>query len=108
MSTTESATRSTVSRADNPFGVAPVVAAPGASAAALAAREAQDILVQMMCARNNPRDAIRAVDRVINAFSRPTLCEDATYEYGRGGTSVSGLSIRAAEVLAQNWGNIRT
>lgn len=107
MSTTESATRGSVSRADNPFGVAPIVAAPGASAAALATREAQDILVQMMCARNNPRDVIRSVDRIINAFSRPTLCEDATYEYARGGTNVSGLSIRAAEVLAQNWGNIR-
>jgi hypothetical protein len=108
MSTIESATRGSVMRADNPFGNAPIVAAPGASAQALVAREAQDILVQMMCARNNPRDVIRSVDRIINAFSRPTLCEDATYEYGRGGTSVSGLSIRAAEVLAQNWGNIRT
>jgi hypothetical protein len=109
MSTTESAARTgtVMDRASNPFGNAPIVAAPGASASALVAREAQDILVQMMCARNNPRDAIRSVDRVINAFSRPTLCEDATYEYARGGTNVSGLSIRAAEVLAQNWGNIR-
>ncbi len=28
------------------------------------------------------------------------------YEYPRGGTKVSGPSIRLAEALAQNWGNI--
>ena len=28
------------------------------------------------------------------------------YEYPRGGTKVSGPSIRLAEAMAQNWGNI--
>lgn len=108
MSTAESAARNQVARAENPFGNAPVVAAPSASAAALMQREAQDIQVAMLVARNFPRDVIRAGDKIINAFSRPTLCEEAMYAYSKGGQNVSGLSIRAAEVLAQNWGNIRT
>jgi hypothetical protein len=94
-------------RAINPFGNAPVVAAPtGASGQALIQRESQEIQARMLVARNFPRDPLKAMDKILNAFTRPTLCEDATYEYGRGGTDVSGLSIRAAEVLAQNWGNI--
>lgn len=98
---------STPERAINPFGNAVVVAAPtGASGQALIQRESQEIQARMLVARNFPRDPLKAMDRILNAFTRPTLCEDATYEYARGGTDVSGLSIRAAEVLAQNWGNI--
>lgn len=108
MSTTEAAARTGVARVDNPFGPAPIAAAPGASAGALMQREAQDIQVAMMIARRFPRDVIAAGDKIINAFTRPTLCEDALYAYSKGGQEVSGLSIRAAEVLAQNWGNIRT
>lgn len=97
---------STAERAINPF-TGDVVAAPtGASQQALVQRESQEIQARMLVARNFPRDPIKAMDKIINAFTRPTLCEDATYQYGRGGTDVSGLSIRAAEVLAQNWGNI--
>lgn len=97
---------SATERAINPF-TGDVVAAPtGASQQALVQRESQEIQARMLVARNFPRDPIRAMDKIINAFTRPTLCEDATYQYGRGGTDVSGLSIRAAEVLAQNWGNI--
>lgn len=97
-----------VPRMENVFGPVAAVSAPsGASANALMAREAQDIMVQMMASRNNPRDIVKSVDRILNAFTRPALCEDALYEYGRGGTKISGLSIRAAEVLAQNYGNMR-
>lgn len=98
---------STPERAINVFGDAKVVAAPtGASGQALIQRESQEIQARMLVARNFPRNPLQAMDRILNAFTRPTLCEDATYEYARGGTDVSGLSIRAAEVLAQNWGNI--
>lgn len=97
-------------KAQNPFGRSEVAAVPGggASAHALASREAQDIMVQMMCARQFRRDPLSATDRALNAFTRPELCEDGMYAYSRGGSEVSGLSIRAAEVLAQCWGNIRT
>lgn len=98
---------SVVERSNNPFGNAPVVAQPtGASGQALIQRESQEIQARMLVARNFRRDPVQAMDRILNAFTRPSLCEDATYEYARGGTTVSGLSIRAAEVLAQNWGNL--
>jgi hypothetical protein len=97
---------STPERAVNPF-TGEVVAAPtGASSQALVQRESQEIQARMLVARNFPRDPIKAMDKIINAFTRPTLCEDAQYAYSKGGTDVQGLSIRAAEVLAQNWGNI--
>lgn len=96
----------TAERTINPF-TGEVVAKPsGASQQALVQRESMEIQARMLVARNFPRDPIKAMDRIINAFTRPTLCEDATYEYGKGGTNVSGLSIRAAEVLGQNWGNL--
>lgn len=96
-----------VERVANPFGNAPVVAEPsGASAMALAKREVAEIQASMMLARQFPRDPVRAMDRIINACSRPEMAEDATYVYSRGGAEVSGPSIRLAEVLAQNWGNI--
>ncbi|MGH8266899.1 MAG: hypothetical protein ACRETH_05475 [Steroidobacteraceae bacterium] len=95
-------------RVENPFAGAAVVAQPtGASAQALVAREAQDILVQMLAARQSPRDPVKASDRVLNAFTRPGLCEEAMYSYARGGTEIMGLSIRAAEELARQWGNMR-
>lgn len=99
-----------VERIANPLANSPVVAAPnmGASAQALIAREAQNIQVQMMMARHFPRDQMKALDRIINAFTIPELCEDALYAYSKGGSSIGGLSIRAAEVLMQNWGNIRS
>lgn len=97
---------SATERAVNPF-TGEVVAAPtGASSQALVQRESQEIQARMLVARNFPRDPIKAMDKIINAFTRPTLCEDAQYAYSKGGTDVQGLSIRAAEVLAQNWGNI--
>ena len=35
------------------------------------------------------------------------LAQSAVYSYARGGSSVTGPSIRLAEMLAQNWGNIQ-
>ena len=95
-------------RIANPFGRTEVVAAPGASAAALMNREAADIYTAMMIARQFPRDPIKATDKILNAFTRQTLCEEGMYAYSKGGQDIKGLSIRAAEVLGQNWGNLRT
>ena len=43
----------------------------------------------------------------MNACQRSGLAQSAVYSYARGGTSVTGPSIRLAEMLAQNWGNIQ-
>ena len=37
------------------------------------------------------------------ACTRQGLAEQALYSYQKGGTEVSGSSIRLAETLAQNW-----
>ena len=51
-------------------------------------------------------DEIRAMDNILNAFTRPTLAEQSQYQYSKGGSDVSGPSIRSAEAIAQLWGNI--
>lgn len=97
-------------RPANPFGDAPVAARPGASNA-LAGTDQQraiaEVQAAMMIARMNPRDTIAAMDRILNACTRPTLADAAVYTYARGGSDISGPSIRLAETLAQQWGNFQ-
>lgn len=61
----------------------------------------------MVIAKRFPRDMISAMDRIINACARPGLAEASLYEYSRGGTAITGPSIRLAEAIAQNWGNLQ-
>lgn len=96
-------------KVSNPFGNAPVVAAPdSAVGGALMAREAQNIAMQMMMARRFPRDVRVATDKMITEFTSPDLCKEAEYAFSRGGQEITGLSIRALEVICRNWGNMRT
>ena len=60
----------------------------------------------MTIAKRFPRDTVESLDRILNACTRPKLAEAATYDYSRGGTSITGPTIRLAEVLAQNWQNM--
>lgn len=69
-------------------------------------RAVAEVQAAMMIARMNPRDPIAAMDRILNACARPTLAEAAVYQYSRGGSDVSGPSIRLAEAMAQSWGNM--
>lgn len=99
-----------VERSHNPFaGAQQPAAAPagGAIAQTDQQRAVAEVQAAMMIARMNPRDAIAAMDRILNACSRPTLAEAAVYQYSRGGSDVSGPSIRLAEAIAQQWGNIQ-
>lgn len=41
------------------------------------------------------------------ACQRPGLAESALYSYARGGTAITGPSIRLAEAIAQQWGNLQ-
>lgn len=69
-------------------------------------RQAQEVQAAMVVAKRFPRDEVESYNRVMKACQRKTLAEQAMYEYPRGGTKVTGPSIRLAEALAQNWGNI--
>lgn len=71
-------------------------------------RQAQEVQVAMLSAKRFPRDELAAMDRVKRTCQRPTLAEVAIYSYPRGGANVTGPSIRLAEAIAQNWGNIDT
>lgn len=94
-------------RVANPFASAPVVAAPSsATMAALMQRETAEIQAAMAIAKKFPRDQKACVDRIVTSFSRATLAEQAMYSFSRGGSNISGLSIRALEEIARNWGNI--
>ncbi|MBT2572644.1 hypothetical protein KK159_12070 [Bacillus velezensis] len=73
---------------------------------AMVSRQAQEVQAAMVIAKKFPRDVFAAFDRIKKACERRLLAENAVYEYPRGGTKVSGPSIRLAEALAQNWGNI--
>jgi hypothetical protein len=69
-------------------------------------REMEEVKGAIFMARQFPRNVFQAEQRILDACKRPSLAESAVYQYPRGGTKVSGPSIRLAEVLAQNWGNI--
>jgi len=76
-------------------------------AEAQSAREIGEIQAALVIAKNFPRNQKASMDRILNACARPTLAEHALYQYARGGTNITGPSIRLAESLAQNWGNIQ-
>lgn len=69
-------------------------------------RQAQEVQAAMVIAKKFPRDQVRAFDAIMRACARPSLAEEAQYAYPRGGETVTGPSIRLAECLAQNWGNV--
>lgn len=61
---------------------------------------------KLVIAKRFPRDQFTAMQRIIEACSREGLAQEAFYNYSRGGSSVSGPSIRMAETLAAAWGNL--
>ncbi|CAM2142584.1 conserved protein of unknown function [Pararobbsia alpina] len=69
-------------------------------------RELAETQVKYLMAQQFPRDEIANTDKILNAFTRPTLAEQSQYQFSRGGSDISGPSIRAAEAMAQHWGNI--
>ena len=92
---------------DNPFGSRAVVERQNSAVAeAETQRAIAETQAALIIAKRFPRNQIDATDRILQAFTRPTLAETALYSYSRGGQEITGPSIRAAETIAQNWGNI--
>lgn len=71
--------------------------------ASRAIAEAQGKLV---IAKRFPRDEVQAYNKVAQACQRKGVAEKAFFSYNRGGSTVSGATIRFAEELARCWGNI--
>lgn len=61
----------------------------------------------IVLAKRFPRNQKEAMDRIEVACQRPGLAEQALYSYSRGGTEITGPSIRLAEAIAQNWQNLQ-
>jgi hypothetical protein len=71
-------------------------------------RAAQEVSVAMLAAKKFPRDESAAYTRILQGCKRKALAEQSAYAFPRGGSRVSGPSIRLAEHLAQNWGNFES
>lgn len=95
----------------NPFAQSTgAVSTPSSGQATVAtdqARAVAEVQAALMIARLNPRDPVKAMDRILNNCTRPTLANAATYAYSRGGADITGPTIRLAEAIAQGWGNIQ-
>lgn len=70
-------------------------------------RAIQEVQAALAIAKRFPRDQMESYTRIMKACERPTLAEKAQYAYPRGDQIITGPTIRLAEVLAQNWGNIQ-
>jgi hypothetical protein len=69
-------------------------------------RAEQEVKAMVFMAKQYPRDINMALQNILKSCERPTLAKSAMYEYPKGGTKVTGPSIRLAEAVAQSWGNI--
>ncbi|ANY71688.1 hypothetical protein BBD41_03315 [Paenibacillus ihbetae] len=80
--------------------------ARSAAAEMVATRQSEQVKAALFSAKQFPRDQQAAFNRIMQACQRKKLAEEAEYEFPKGGSKVSGPSIRLAEVIAQNWGNM--
>ena len=69
-------------------------------------RAMQEVQAAMIVAKKFPRDQHAAFGKIMIACERSVLAEAASYSYPRGGKMITGPTIRLAEVMAQNWGNM--
>lgn len=65
-----------------------------------------EVQAALVIGKQFPRDTDISFSRIMSACKRIKLAESAIYSYPKGGKLVTGPSIRMAEVLAQNWGNL--
>jgi hypothetical protein len=95
----------------NPFGaVGQPISPPSVGGNFMTAemqRSIAEVQAQFIMAMHRPRNPVQAYDRMMGECQRKKLAEVAMYSFARGGTKISGLSIRALEMVARNWGNIR-
>ena len=69
-------------------------------------RAVAEVQSSYVIAKRYPRNQSECYANIMDACKRPFLAEQAMYAYPRGGTLVTGASIRLAEAMAQAWGNL--
>lgn len=83
------------------------VTVPGGAVVQVEAQRAiAEVQGAIISAKKFPRDQFTAIKKIRESCKRLSLAEKALYQYDRGGKMITGPSIRLAEVLAQNWGNL--
>jgi hypothetical protein len=91
----------------NPLAeMAPTQAGAGSLVTVEQQRVIAEVQARMILARANPRDQRKATELILQDCQRLSLAEDALYAYARGGTDISGPSIKLAEAIARRWGNV--
>lgn len=70
------------------------------------ARALQEVQGQIVMSKRFPRSIPTVLSNVLEACKRKALAEQAMFSYPRGGQQVTGPSIRLAEELARNFGNL--
>jgi hypothetical protein len=90
----------------NPFGSKTHAVVETAGARQSQSRELAEMQTKYLMAQRFPRDVVANTDKILNAFTRPALAEKSQYQFARGGSDIVGPSIRAAEAIAQQWGNM--
>ncbi len=91
---------------NNPFALA---AQPAGAAVQTAQGEImQHLQAGYVMAAKRPRDQHTAFQRIIQACERRGLAEESSYLYSRGGTAITGASIRLLEAIFTCWGNVQS
>ena len=70
-------------------------------------RVSQEVQVSMLAAKKFPRDMAQVSLKINTECQRLGLAQESMYSYPRGGELVEGPSIRLAEALARNYGNLQ-
>lgn len=71
------------------------------------ARALAEVKAAIFLARQFPRDEVRATEKIVADCGDKAIAAKAIYTYARGGTDISGPSIRLAELIARRWGNLQ-
>ena len=90
----------------NDLGFKPVVKDENSLMAVQESRATAEVQAAYVIAKKFPRNQMECYSQIIDACKRPFLAEQSMYAYPRGGQTVTGPSIRLAEVMAQAWGNL--
>jgi hypothetical protein len=89
----------------NPFGGGQAV---GGMVSIEQQRAIAEVQAAILVARSMPRNRMAALDNILRDCTDPDLAEEAEYEYSRGGTKVTGPSIRLMETIVRRWGNFES
>jgi hypothetical protein len=69
-------------------------------------RAQHQVQAQLVIAKRFPRDKTAAYTAIVADCRQVDLAEKAIFRFPRGGQNVQGPSIRLAESMARNWGNM--